>query len=248
MSRLIILPTPAPGTGSGYWVTMENFLTQLTTNDQLIEDRFEATFNHLFGQGVVYGSYVAPLLAAGSGLNVTIVAHISLIGFALKFAQTHTLAVPASQTSVWLWEFQDSTDTVPHYVATTTSANPSTDTENPAILLGTCVTGATSVTSVNNTRTEVLPPAKGQVEESFTQGGTNNAQNFNATDSARSNGTVVTVTVSKTPNPGSVVNVLLDRQDLVMTDDWTISGSVVTFLAGAQPMNGEKVRVRYVPQ
>lgn len=159
--ELVFEAKPVEGmAGDEFWATLETAIVKEEDNIQLVQNNLEAVINALFGTGVLAGTYTPNLVVAGTGLNVTIKSHISIIGMSVQTTSDQTEPVAANSV-LWLWELQNNADSSPQYTTTITNTNPGTAT-NPAILLAKVTTNATIVTAVDETvRTEINGPGTG---------------------------------------------------------------------------------------
>ena len=66
------------------------------------------------------------------------------------------------------------------------------------------------------------------------------------TPSGSVNGVNTTFNLAATPNPGGSEQVFVNGVLQDVTNDYTISTNVITFLTGAIPQTGDKVRVTYM--
>lgn len=149
MATLPTEPDPVPGVATGFAAgTIANY-GKFRTNDQGIQNRLELDNNTRHGTGVIAGSYSGALLSAGVGLAASIAPHKSIIGFVVNKTASGSVGLDPNTTN-HIWLFQDGS-----YDANTTGTNPGT-VANPAIKLGTATTNASSVTAVDNTRTEIV--------------------------------------------------------------------------------------------
>jgi hypothetical protein len=140
-----------PEYGDGASLFASRFTTWMENSEgqtQAVQDRLEASFDALVGSGVIADSYAGDLISIGSGLSVDIAAFSALIGYGIVMAAGNIGGLEPSDTNS-LYLFQDGS-----FDSNVTDINPGTA-DNPAIKLGEAITDATTVTTVDNTRTEI---------------------------------------------------------------------------------------------
>lgn len=233
--NLTTVQHPSYGDGATTYASrQETWMTNAEANEQAIQTRNELSNNLLVGTGVIAGSYTAPLLAIGAGLSVNVAAFSAFLGNPIQKTSTSIIGGLTPSTVNHLYLMQDGS-----YLSNTTGVSPGT-LSNPATKLGTATTGVATVTSVDNTRTEIYLFGKGPREEQF-------ALAWDADPDLRTGGALHAVTLSATPATGTLVEVYVDRARWVNGLDFTVSGAVVTFISGAYPILDEVVTVVSTP-
>lgn len=264
MSLLPVQTEPAYGDGASTFMTrLVNYLLQLTSNDQLTEDRYSWWLQLMPGMGILCHSYTSPILSAGSGLVVDISACQPMIPWPLPgfIDNIHHCTVPDNQSNIWIWCFSDGTT-----VATTTSDNPGSvvDVDTglntlPAILLGEASTSGGSVTSTTDDFNIVCWPTGGtgsvtdETMDSFTSG---NGGAWDADAPTRTGGTTshYTLTLSAVPTTQTVPKVFVGKAGpSILGVDYTLTDDTLVFLDGGKPIldpddgTPELVRVFFTP-
>lgn len=121
-------------------ITNSNYGIAFETKNQCIVD----VRNRYLSCGI-FGILNGLVISIGTGLNVNVTAGQGDAGGLVQLTTATAVAVPASTSRVWIWLLKGTTSDAPTLVVTTSTAPPS----GSPILLGSCVTGASTVTSVD---------------------------------------------------------------------------------------------------
>lgn len=233
-------------------------------NDQFILDTFRLFLDGFFGRGVIWGSYTPPLLTAGTGLQVEVAAHTSLIQGLVALTGTTVWVVPDNSTS-YLWELQTNTDDTPQYAIVLDTTDPSTD-DLPALLLGEITSAGGVITDVVEDFNIIYPTGSNNpvVTEIFgptqTDTATTHLAEWDADTMLRTGGTVsASVEVNQDVDETKPITILRgDGEDVTLAKDraWTFTAPrTFNLVDGKRPINNttdtpniqEDLNISYTP-